>query len=63
MKYFDDETVDRLNFKLAINKSNCEWAKDNYEIENQQEDKIKIDAISDKPITDNLTDLISSSSM
>ena len=59
MKYFDDETVDRLNFKLAINKSNCEWTKNNYEVEDKKADNVKIDAVSDKPITDNLTDLIS----
>lgn len=29
-KYLDDEDLDTINSKLAVNKSNCSWSRDNY---------------------------------
>jgi len=35
-KYLDDEDLDKINSRLAVNESNCSWSRDNYPVANVQ---------------------------
>jgi len=35
-KYLDDEDLDKINSRLAMNESNCSWSRDNYPVANVQ---------------------------
>lgn len=35
-KYLDDEDLDKINSRLAVNESNCSWSRNNYPIANVQ---------------------------
>jgi len=35
-KYLEDEDLDKINSRLAVNESNCVWTRDNYQVANIQ---------------------------
>jgi len=35
-KYLEDEDLDKINYRLAVNESNCVWTRDNYQAVSSQ---------------------------